>query len=456
MKKMLLCQAAIAIIVILAAQSHAESTLSVGANVRLRYEFQDDFNQQYYGDNPRRGSQDDGFLLGRFQAGIEYWPVENIHFSLWMQDSEAWDNALSDSAFYNDTFGMENNPNKDRWELGDAYVEINKIAGLPLSCKGGRQKIAYGDKRVFGPGEWGNTGRWVWDATRLSYKCSRGFVDVYYGRTVLHDSDRFSLIHRHGFESVGVYGSYELPGYLFHSIVEPFFMTKADGHDRYKSETGRKGDLKTYYGGLRSFRSDWRGFDYDFTIVGQGGDYSDDEVKAYGYHLLLGYMAKRLQCKPRLSIEYSFASGDSDPYDGDHETFDGGFGAKDLMYGRMNLFSWENLKDAQINLEASPRDRLSLKAEFHTFWLADKKDAWYLNKREYRDRTGKSGDEVGKEFDIVATCRLSENNEVQCGFGHFWPDEFAKSQASRTQANWVFFQWQYKISEKLLPTRGSK
>ena len=148
-------------------------------------------------------------------------------------------------------------------------------------------------------------------------------------------------------------------------------------------------------------------------------------------------------------MEYSFASGDSDPDDGDHETFDGAFGAIDLMYGRMNLSSWQNLQDGQINVEAKPREWLSFKAEFHQFWLAERKDAWYLNKKEYRDKTGKSGNEVGKEFDIVARCKLPNKNEVQVGFGHFWPGEFAKKKASEKQANWVFLQWEYKFSGKI-------
>lgn len=450
MRNLLLGHVTSAVILMLAAQSYAEGTLSFSASMRLRYEFQDNFNQQYYGDNPKRGSSDDGFLLGKFQAGFEYHPWKNIQLALWMQDSEVWDNALSEDAFYNDTFGMENNPNKDRWELGGAYVDIKEIAALPLTFRGGRQRIAYGDKRIFGPGDWGNTGRWIWDATKLSYKCTQGFVDVYYGRTALHDPDKFSLTHRHGFESVGMYGHFQLPGYLFHIIAEPFFMTKADDHDRYQGETGRRGDLNSYYLGLRSCRSDFEGFDYDLTFVAQRGDFADDDIRAYAYHLLLGYQVKDLRFKPRLSIEYSFASGDSDPYDGDHETFDGAFGAKELTYGRMNLFGWQNLQDAQVNVEATHQDWFSLKAEFHKFWLAEKKDAWYLNKKEYWDRTGGSGDEIGREVDIVATCRFSAGTEVQCGFGHFWPDEFAKTKASHKQANWIFFQWEYKFSKEIL------
>ncbi len=188
----------------------------------------------------------------------------------------------------------------------------------------------------------------------------------------------------------------------------------------------------------------------DITYIREFGDYSNDDLKACGLHVLLAYNFKGPGMKPRVSVEYSVASGDSDPTDGDHETFDGAFGARDKMYGRMNLFHWKNIKDAQVNLEGRPWEGCCFKAEFHRFWLAEEKDAWYLNAGEYRDRTGESGDAVGKELDIVVKIDLPRKNEIQLGYGHFRPDEFAKNQASNKQADWVFLQWQYKFSWDLL------
>ena len=64
--------------------------------------------------------------------------------------------------------GLEHSPNEDAFELFDTYLELKNLFGKKLSLKGGRQTIAYGDKRVFGPGKWGNTGRYIWDAVKLS------------------------------------------------------------------------------------------------------------------------------------------------------------------------------------------------------------------------------------------------------------------------------------------------
>ena len=47
----------------------------------------------------------------------------------------------------------------DTLDIRQFYVEWLRIGGRPLGFKVGRQQISYGDQRVFGPGNWGNTGR---------------------------------------------------------------------------------------------------------------------------------------------------------------------------------------------------------------------------------------------------------------------------------------------------------
>lgn len=428
-------------------EGQAGHKLNFWGNARFRYEYQDNFNAKFYGDEPKKGESNDGFLLGRFRFGFHYRPNEIIHLAVGVQHSEAWDVALKEADYYNNKFGRRHNPYEDDWEPFDTYLEIKKI--FPFSIKVGRQVIAYGNKRIYGPGQWGNTGRWLWDAAKLDYKFKGGFVDVYYGKTLVHDPSHLSWKHNHGFESVGFYGHFELPKNLLGIALEPFSMTKRNNRDAYKSEDGQIGDFDAYYVGARIFKKDYKGFDFDVTFIKQDGDSAGDDINAYGYHLLMAYSLKDMTLKPRISVEYSYASGDSDPTDGTLETFDGAFGARDKMFGRINLFHWRNLKDAQINLEVKPRKWLCFKAEYHQFWLAESKDAWYLNPKEYRDKTGNSGDKVGREFDITGKLNLPKGNEIQFGYGHFWPDEFAKKQASDKEADWFFLQWMYKFSYPL-------
>ena len=112
---------------------------------------------------------------------------------------------------------------------------------------------------------------------------------------------------------------------------------------------------------------------------------------------------------------------------------------------------WKNLQDAQLNLEFKPFKSLGFKAELHKFRLAEKKDAWYQNQTAYRDKTGKSGDELGVEFDIIGKYITPlKGLEVQFGYGHFWPGGFVETVADDVEANWCFIQLQYKFSRKVL------
>jgi len=43
-------------------------------------------------------------------------------------------------------------------------LEWRKTGSSPFGFKAGRQQINYRDNRVFGPGQWGNVGRYTWDA----------------------------------------------------------------------------------------------------------------------------------------------------------------------------------------------------------------------------------------------------------------------------------------------------
>jgi hypothetical protein len=445
--------AVIVVVFFYASVTSAAETLRINGDVRYRFEYEDNFNQKFYGKNPPKGDSDDAFLLQRIRIGFVLKVHEHVLLSAGLQDSRAYGVALPDDAFYNSRLGLQNNPNKDYFEPFDTYLELQDLFGRQITLKGGRQIIAYGDKRVFGPGEWGNTGRYIWDAAKLSYRFEENFIDTFYGRNIVHDPDSFSLHHRHFFEAFAIYSHFPVRVQDRKLYLEPFFVRKWDDHANYKSEDNTFGDFHSNYFGLRNYGEIFPGFDYDLTFVWQTGNWGNDDLDAYGYHVLAGYELESVPWKPRISAEFSYASGDSDPTNGDRGTFDGVFGARDKMYGRMNLMDWKNLQDAQLNLKLKPLKILCLKAEFHKFWLAEEKDAWYLNPKVYRDKTGNSGKELGVEFDITAKYLTPVDGlEVQFGYGHFWPGTFVKKLADDVDADWFFFQLQYNFSKGVIET----
>ena len=424
--------------------------LVLSTQERFRYEFQDRFNQKYYGQDPPYGKTRDGFLLGRFRFGADWYPSSHLHMALWVQDSRAWDWAMPDRAFYKKTLDAYHNPEKDYLELYTTYIEITHPWTLPLSIKAGRQRIAYGDHRVFGPGQWGNSGRYIWDAVKVRLEKGKAFLDLFYGRNMIHEVRRFSLNHRHDKSTLAAYGHLPLSmGKHFTTIIEPFLFTKWDRHDRFKGERGGVGKLNLTYGGFH-WIGQWHGLDWNHTWIGMWGHRGPDRVAAYAYHVEGGILPP-LAIKTRLYIAYSYASGDKHPKDGRWNRFDGAFGSVDMAYGRMNLFKWSNLEDTEGGLEIWPIKNLHIKLEYHHFRLAQSRDGWSHNPSFYRDPTGRAGKEMGHEMDIVARWRISRIHEVQAGYGHFWPGEFVKKEAHPSEANWFFVQYQIQLSKNIIP-----
>jgi len=191
-------------------ESWPKEKLTLGTELRFRYETLDNFNASGYGKDVPAGKEDDSIYLGRVRAGANYTPSEKVRFSLWGYQANAWDLSVPKQTFYNPVFGCEDDHYEDRLELYKAYVEIRPVTQLKI--KVGRQRLDYGDFRTFGLCNWTNTGPYLWDAVKLSYDFGKdNFIDTFYGRIKINDPKNFSLNHRHSYEGVGVYSRFSLP-----------------------------------------------------------------------------------------------------------------------------------------------------------------------------------------------------------------------------------------------------
>lgn len=413
-------------------------------NIRYRYEFQHNFNIKYYGKNPLKGEGSDGFLLQRVRAGGRWALAPNVHVAVGIQDARVFESDFAADLFYSKNLDHNHNAYEDQLELYETYLEISDAAAELWTLKGGRQTIVYGDNRIFGPGSWGNSGRYQWDALKLALKHGEHFIDFIWGGTVIHEPEQFSLRHRHKEYGAGFYSHLQIAE---HVEFEPFYLLKYDRHERYMAIPGSAmDDLMCHNGGFRA-AGELSPLFFDLTLVYQWGDYGKQRLEAWGAHLLLGTRFDQYPWHPALSIEYSFASGDTDPEDGKVGTFQGVFGARDKMYGRMNLMDWSNLHDLQLNVELKPLKRVQLYLGVHRFWLDEEKDGWSLNRSAYRDVAGDSGRHLGDEVDLAIKWKVHApalgsalQIDLMAGYGHFWPGDFVKNVADNNAADWVFAQ----------------
>jgi hypothetical protein len=392
--------------------------LDIGGGLRLRGQSQENFNIKKYGQG------NDDFAEERFRMEINFKFVENMHVFAQIQDAHVFGSNFTVKDFY-----PPYSPYENPLDLRQAFFEYQNIGTTPLGIKAGRQSFLYGDNRVLGPGEWCNAGRYFWDGIKLLYSTSNSKTDLFVTRQVISNPYKFDIDN----PDLNVYGLYSALK-MFNPNTDVFLIHKENDKDRLHCST-----LGTRINGNSSMLF------YSGTLAYQFGYRSANDIRAYGYNARLGYLVPKL-CGSEFGAEYSYASGDDDPYDGKYGTFDGVLGAIDLYYGRMGLFSWMNLKDYQINLDSKPTRKLSMTLQYHRFELAESKDAWYYGngKSQKLDTTGASGSFLGQEILLTARYVLNKYFNVYAGYCYFFPGAFMKTSPNFTkEASLAFFQSEY-------------
>lgn len=421
----------------------ADSKTTLDIEVRERYEHQENFNDKFYGTNPGKGAAADDYLLSRIRIGLTHKFNEHLTGKVSLQDARAFGMELEGADWANSEFGgIEHNPQHDPLELGQAWLEFKATDALTL--KAGRQSIFYGNNRVFGPGEWKNSGKWVWDAAKASWRSGEHFVDVFAGATKVHDPDEFSLGHRHGYDGAALYGHYAIGK---HAAIEPIWAYKTnDDSNDYREKTQN-------YFGARAYHNALGGMGFiDATYVKAIGEVTKNngskaDVDAFGYNLDAGLnlMDKKL----KLGVTLSHASGD-DPTTPDSERFDGVYGAPSKYYGQMNQMQWSNLDDYGLIVNYRPKKGMLLELEYHQFYADQIRDKW----KAYSNLNATS-DHYGDEIDLIASWKINKQWGLKAGYSYFMPGDLIK-QAGTTQpgltdddASSIFFQVGYKFSHTL-------
>ncbi len=170
-------------------------TLTLSGQLRVRVESDDNLDLRAY-----RPDFSNTFALSRLILEADAQAEGRPRFHVQLRDARAFGSKLGDSDF------PASNPIHDPLDVREAFVEWRRIGGTALGFTIGRQRIAYGDERVFGPGEWGNTGRWTWDAARGHYERGALWADAWVGRAVVNRPDRWPNSSADGVRAAVLYG----------------------------------------------------------------------------------------------------------------------------------------------------------------------------------------------------------------------------------------------------------
>lgn len=421
------------------AQNHF-STIKFDFSARYRFEAWNGMNAKNYGDKSPDGlgNLNDNLVYQRIIAGFTWNPNSSITVSGHMQDSRAYGwslrNSLQPEVFRT---GEKNeggpsyimNPGEEFFEIYDVFVEYRQLL-KNVTAKLGRQKIFFGDNHIFGPGEWGNTGRWTWDALRLTWKKNSYSADVFAGGTKIHHPHKTYLpFTQTEYFGGGFYGHFQLPANI---VAEPFLVFKRQGSAAFI----RDQNIKRNWWGARFYSIRDGGLILDGTIVRQFGSENGKPIDGWGFFAKAGYQLQTVWAKPILSIRETYATGGKNS-ESTIRTFDPVFGASDKYYGWMNIAKWSNLDDREIVLEIFPVNEMWVEMKYNRFYIPEPADFKLLNNMKLLAGENHLGD----EFDVFMRWQYNSRWQFVGAFGYFWPGNLQPiNNQPANNASWLAFQ----------------
>jgi Alginate export len=337
-------------------------------------------------------------------------------------------------------------PNLNAWDLKQAYAEFGDPETQLISVRVGRQTINY-NNTIIADSEWRNQGR-SYDAAVANLHYDRFRLGVFAASAVVPSAEGISH-HQEGNNIYGLYGA--IDHIIPNSSLEPFVLWRVEPsvaiETTAKIKTGKQ-DEKAY--GIRFKGFAVTNFDYSLEWIGEYGNDGPNSIDAWGASAGAGYRFTQMWWKPRVFAQYDYASGDKNPNDGTHGTFDTMYPTAHDRFGITDQFGWQNIIADRFGLTIEPRHRWTVTGQYLDFWLASATDALYNTSGGVivRDTTGKSGTHIGHELDVYTWYELNRHVNVGVGLGHIFGGEFLEKTTKGPNYNYPYFAINFKDNGK--------
>jgi len=128
-------------------------------------------------------------------------------------------------------------------------------------------------------------------------------------------------------------------------------------------------------------------------------DRIDIDHEAYYQYAMLGYSLPGLS-RTRVMLEYSYASGDKNPFDGNSESYDSLFGVTTFEFGPTGLygvFDRHNITSPGVRVVTYPKTGVEVMLSYRHFWLAEARDS--LGRTGRQDASGRTDNYVGQHLE---------------------------------------------------------
>ena len=417
---------------------------------RLRFEARNnnfDFNDSV------NALTDDSWLLQRFRLGLLIKPTPWFKLYAQAQDSREFD---SDRPNIPGALGAEGD---DNFDLHQGFIELSNYDAFPLGLKIGRQTLSYGDERLIGALEWGNFSR-SFDAVKIRFQQPLWSVELFAGTPAVVSRDLFNTSDLFNGDELGrelvfsgvhlttealPWGTYEAYAYLLDQARGN--ATSLSGQLRAPVTSGNpaeRSDFTTLGMRTKGDPKKLDGFEFDVEANYQTGSVRGLDLQAFAAHGGAGYNFQS-PWKPRLWLDYTYASGDHNPGDGKIGTFQNLFPTNHKFYGIMDLTAMQNMHHVFGSLRVNPAKALTLQADYHALFAASTDDVWYRANgltavRPLNAAARSASAYEGSEIDLVATWTVNKNLQLQGGYAHFIAGSYLGDTGASDGADFVYLQ----------------
>jgi Alginate export len=353
--------------------------------------------------------RDDVYYLSRFRFTAAL-TAKTVSATIQVHDARVGDK----------TIGPTGAPFKAPFDLRQAAVEIG-AAKAPLAARLGRQEIAFGDQRLVGHANWLNAGR-AFDAARVMLRTTRAQIDLFAASVVrILDNEFDKSGNGNRFAGAYVTSSTLVP----QATVEPFVFWRRDANLR--SEAGLVDALHQVTAGGRFVGKLPARLDYNVEAALQRGTLGPDSISAWAGHWQLRHTLPGART-PHVAAEYNYASGDANPSDGRRGTFDQLYPTAHDKYGLADQVGWRNIHHLRVGFDVTPIKLTSIAASYHSFWLAEARDALYAASGAPLARvpSGAAQTHVGQELDVQVSRPLTPQLTIAAGYAHLFAGPFLK------------------------------
>jgi hypothetical protein len=395
------------------ASVNAQTLESLNQQLPKSLQFSGEYRARWEGfenQNYSPGFTDD-YLLSRLRLNLSFTPSEHLQFFAQAQDAHVlWNSRIPDAP-----------PYQDSMDLRLLWAEIGNSQKDRFALRVGRQEINIGEERLVGSSNWLNTAR-SFDAVRLYWNFApKAHAEVFASSVVVQADGPFNK-HRQGDNLHGATAVIERAGLRW----EPFGLWRVSPSVRSESGTPGRLDFKTI--GTRLLGSFGKQTDFVTEMAIQTGSWGADSLSSWAGHWRVVRRFSSDWRIPSLRVEYDYASGDKNPNDGQHETFELLYPTPHDKMGLADQVGWKNIHHAGAILEWVPSKSVTLQLKGHEWWLASAKDGVYNAGGTLisRDSTGRSGRHVGQEVDVQVLTSITKNFKLGGGLGHIFPGEFLR------------------------------